>query len=206
MSGEAEPALTRGLILFMAAACGLSVANLYYAQPLAGPIAHALGITPASTGLVVTLTQIGYGLGLAFLVPLGDLLENRRLICVTALGGMAALVLAGLSPSAGLFLAASLLVGIGSTAAQMLVPVAAHMAAPEKRGRVVGDVMSGLITGILLARPVASLLADRLGWRAVFWDGGPSSWCRPAPWREWPSPPPASCQPVDRSPATPIPN
>lgn len=152
----------------MAAACGLSVANLYYAQPLAGPIAHALGMSRAATGLVVTLTQVGYGLGLAFLVPLGDLMENRRLIVVTTLGGALAMALAGLSPSAGLFLAAALLVGIGSVAAQMLVPVAAHMAPPEARGRVVGEVMSGLIAGILLARPVASLVADRLGWRAVF--------------------------------------
>ncbi|MGC1303501.1 MAG: MFS transporter, partial [Caulobacteraceae bacterium] len=161
--------LSRGLIVFMALACGLSVANLYYAQPLAGPISQSLGMSHAATGLVVTLTQAGYGLGLAFLVPLGDLVENRRLIVITALCGTVALALAALSPSAGLFLAASFLVGLGSVAAQMLVPVAAHMAPPEARGRVVGDVMSGLITGILLSRPAASLMADHFGWRPVFY-------------------------------------
>jgi predicted MFS family arabinose efflux permease len=167
MSTVPQP-LSRGLIVFMALACGLSVANLYYGQPLAGPISQALGMSKAATGLVVTLTQAGYGLGLAFVVPLGDLVENRRLIVVTALCGAAALGLAAISPSAGLFLAASLLVGLGSVAAQMLVPVAAHFAPPEARGRVVGDVMSGLIAGILLSRPASSLIADHFGWRAVF--------------------------------------
>jgi predicted MFS family arabinose efflux permease len=152
----------------MALACGLSVANLYYAQPLAGPISRALGMGAASAGLVVTLTQVGYGLGLVLLVPLGDLLENRRLIALTAVGGALALVLAAAAPSAPVFLLAALLVGFGSTAAQMLVPVAAHMAPGEARGRVVGEVMSGLLAGILLARPVASVIADRLGWRPVF--------------------------------------
>jgi predicted MFS family arabinose efflux permease len=152
----------------MALACGLSVANLYYAQPLAGPISRALGMGPAAAGLVVTLTQIGYGLGLVLLVPLGDLLENRRLIALTAVGGALALVLAAIAPNAPVFLLAALLVGFGSNAAQMLVPVAAHMAPPRARGRVVGEVMSGLLAGILLARPIASVVADRLGWRPVF--------------------------------------
>jgi predicted MFS family arabinose efflux permease len=165
---SAERAPSRGLIAFMALACGLTVANLYYAQPLAGPISQALGMGRAATGLIVTLTQIGYGLGLVFLAPLGDLVENRRLIMITALCGSAAMALAGVSPSAGPFLGAMFLVGLGSVAAQMLVPVAAHLAPAEARGRVVGDVMSGLITGILLSRPLASVLADHFGWRAVF--------------------------------------
>ncbi len=166
-SSAAKP-LSSSLIVLMAVACGLSVANLYYCQPLAGPIASALGMSKASTGLVVTLTQIGYGLGMLVLVPLGDLVENRRLIVITALGGACALIVAAFAPSALPFLAASLLVGLGSVAAQMLVPVASHMAPEASRGRVVGDVMSGLIAGILLARPAASLIADHLGWRAVF--------------------------------------
>lgn len=165
---SADRAPSRGLIAFMALACGLTVANLYYAQPLAGPISQALGMGRAATGLVVTLTQIGYGLGLVFVVPLGDLVENRRLIMITALCGATAMALAGISPTAGPFLGAMFLVGLGSVAAQMLVPVAAHLAPAEARGRVVGDVMSGLITGILLSRPAASLLADHFGWRAVF--------------------------------------
>ena len=165
---DESPPLTRRLIVFMALAGGLSVANLYYAQPLAGPISRALGMKAASAGLVVTLTQVGYGLGLILLVPLGDLVENRRLIALTAIGGAAALALAAIAPGVAVFLTAALLVGLGSCAAQMLVPVAAHMARPAERGRVVGEVMSGLIAGILLARPVASLIADRLGWRPVF--------------------------------------
>jgi predicted MFS family arabinose efflux permease len=165
MTDRAPP---RGLIAFMAMACGLTVANLYYAQPLAGPISQALGMGQAATGLVVTLTQVGYGLGLLFLAPLGDLVENRRLIVVTALCGAAAMALAGASPSAGPFLGAMFLVGLGSVAAQMLVPAAAHLAPAEMRGRVVGEVMSGLIAGILLSRPLASVLADHFGWRTVF--------------------------------------
>ena len=166
---EAEaPAIPRGLVAFLALACGLSVANLYYAQPLAGPISRALGMSAAAAGLVVTLTQVGYGLGLILLVPLGDLLENRRLIVLTAIGGALALAVAAVAPNAPVFLLAALLVGLGSTSAQMLVPVAAHMASPAARGRVVGEVMSGLLAGILLARPVASLIADHIGWRPVF--------------------------------------
>ena len=152
----------------MALACGLSVANLYYAQPLAGPISRALGMKPAFAGLVVTLTQVGYGVGLILLAPLGDLVENRRLVALTAAGGALALAATALAPNAGVFLASALLVGVGSTAAQMLLPIAAHMAPERARGRVVGEVMSGLIAGILLARPIASLIADHLGWRPVF--------------------------------------
>jgi predicted MFS family arabinose efflux permease len=168
MASSAARALPSWLIVLMAAACGLSVANLYYAQPLAGPISRALGMAPAATGLVVTLTQVGYGLGLLLLVPLGDLIENRGLIFWTALAAAAALVVASFAPTAPLFLIAALMIGVFGVAAQMLVPVAAHLASDEARGRVVGEVMSGLLAGILLSRPAASLIADHLGWRAVF--------------------------------------
>ncbi|MFT4184475.1 MAG: MFS transporter [Rhizobium sp.] len=157
------------LMTFMfAAACGLVAANLYYGQPLAGPISQALGFTPAATGLIVTLTQIGYGLGLLLIVPLGDLLENRRL--VLTLVGLAAVALVGAafawSPS--LFLLASLCIGLASVAVQVLVPFAAHMAPDASRGAVVGNVMSGLLVGIMLARPVASFLSELLSWHAVY--------------------------------------
>ncbi len=168
MSEYAEPNVPRGLIALMAVACGLSVAGLYYAQPLAGPIGRSLGLGRGAVGLTVTLAQLGYVAGLILIVPLGDLMENRRLIVLTVLGGAAALVLAALAPDAPVFLLASLLVGLGSVAAQMLVPVAAHLAPPAERGRVVGEVMSGLLAGILLSRPVASLIYVALGWRAVF--------------------------------------
>lgn len=157
------------LMTFMfAAACGLVAANLYYGQPLAGPISQSLGFSPAATGLIVTLTQIGYGLGLLLIVPLGDLLENRRL--VLTLVGLAAVALVGAafawSPS--LFLLASLCIGLASVAVQVLVPFAAHMAPDASRGAVVGNVMSGLLCGIMLARPAASFLSELLSWHAVY--------------------------------------
>jgi predicted MFS family arabinose efflux permease len=161
--------MTAGLTFMMAAACGLIVANLYYAQPLAGPIAASIGLPEHLTGLIVTLTQIGYGLGLLFIVPLGDLVESRKLI-VTMIGAVTvALVAAGLSTAALPFLAASLAIGLASTAVQMIVPFAASLAPEEHRGRVVGNVMSGLMIGIMMARPVASFITGLTSWHTVFY-------------------------------------
>ncbi len=157
-----------GMVLLLALACGLIVANLYYAQTLVGPISSATGLSPGAAGLVVTLTQVGYTLGLLFVVPLGDLVENRRLV----VGGLAftsvALLAAALSTSAWAFLAAALAIGLGSVAAQVLVPFAAHLSIERTRGRTVGKVVSGLLLGIMLARPAASLVADHSSWHAVF--------------------------------------
>lgn len=164
----AHPALSRSLVMLMALACGVVVANIYYAQPLVGLIGPAVGLSPETASLVVTLTQVGYGAGLVLLVPLGDLLENRRLVVATLCSTVAALLVAAVAPTASLFLAAAFLIGVTSVAVQMLVPLAAHMAPEASRGQVVGNVMSGLLLGILLARPVSSLIADSLGWRAVF--------------------------------------
>ncbi len=157
------------LLTFMfAAACGLVAANLYYGQPLAGPISQSLGFTPAATGLIVTLTQIGYGLGLLLIVPLGDLLENRKLVLTLVALSAAALVGAAFAWSPSLFLLASLCIGLASVAVQVLVPFAAHMAPDASRGAVVGNVMSGLLCGIMLARPAASFLSELLSWHAVY--------------------------------------
>ncbi len=165
---SANGAINTGRTLVFAAACGLVVANIYFAQPLAGPIGRTLGIAPAAVGVIVTITQLGYAAGLILLVPLGDLVENRRLI-VTILGG-AVLALAAMAaaPNAAVFFAAAGAIGVTSVAAQILVPFAAQLAPAASRGRVVGNVMSGLMVGILLSRPLASLIADRWGWRAVF--------------------------------------
>ena len=176
MSTAASPAtppapiapISRGLIALMATATGLIVANLYYAQPLIGPISAATGLTAGAAGLIVTLTQLGYCLGMLFIVPLGDLLENRRLIFIALLATACALLVAAFAGSAPLFLAASLCIGLGSVAAQVLVPFAAHLSPPETRGQTVGTVVSGLLLGIMLARPVSSLLTDWFGWHAVF--------------------------------------
>ncbi len=164
----APPVITGPLTLALAASCGLIVANLYYAQPLIGLIGPDLGLPVEASGLVVTLTQIGYGLGLALVVPLGDLIENRRLACSILCLTATALGVAALAPSTPVFLAACLSIGVTSVVAQILVPLAAHLAPDARRGRVVGNVMSGLLLGILLARPVSSLIAHELGWRAVF--------------------------------------
>ncbi|MDK4711970.1 MFS transporter [Rhizobium sp. CNPSo 4039] len=157
------------LLTFMfAAACGLVAANLYYGQPLAGPISQSLGFTPAATGLIVTLTQIGYGLGLLLIVPLGDLLENRKLVLTLVALSAIALIGAAFASSPSLFLLASLCIGLASVAVQVLVPFAAHMAPDASRGAVVGNVMSGLLVGIMLARPAASFLSELLSWHAVY--------------------------------------
>jgi predicted MFS family arabinose efflux permease len=157
------------MTMLLAVACGLIVANIYYAQPLAGPISLALGMPPAAAGLIVTLTQIGYGLGLLLIVPLGDLIENRRLI-VGILGiGTAALLAAALSTHPAPFLVAALFIGIGSVSVQVLVPFAAHLAPPHMIGRVVGNVISGLMFGIMLARPVSSFIAQVSSWHVVFY-------------------------------------
>ena len=156
------------LTLLLAVACGLTAANIYYVQPLAGPIGAEIGLSSAATGLSVTLTQLGYGLGLLLLVPLGDLIENRRL--TLGLLGLAALGLlaAGWSSQPLPFLAASLSIGLGTVAVQVLVPYAAHLAPAASRGRAVGNVMSGLMLGIMLARPIAGVISELASWHTVF--------------------------------------
>ncbi|MEL0167416.1 MAG: MFS transporter [Pseudomonadaceae bacterium] len=160
--------IARGLMFFLAACCGLIVANLYYAQPLIGPISLSLGMTPEASGLIVTLTQIGYVIGLLLIVPLADRLENRSLISAMVLLLALASLGTALSDSSLAFLACSLVIGIGAVAVQIIVPFAAHLAAPERRGQVVGNVMGGLMFGIMLARPVSSFVADVTSWRAMF--------------------------------------
>jgi predicted MFS family arabinose efflux permease len=163
-----KPDIPTAMVWLLAISTGLIVANLYYAQTLVGPISAATGLGARAAGLIVTLTQTGYCLGLLFVVPLGDLVENRRLVFIALLLTSGALLVAALASSAWVFLAASLGVGLGSVAAQILVPFAAHLAREETRGRTVGKVVSGLLIGIMLARPAASLVADHFSWHAIF--------------------------------------
>ncbi|MFF2154568.1 MFS transporter [Paenibacillus chitinolyticus] len=165
---KVEKSVSSWITLLLAISCGVIAANLYYAQPLVGPISSAIGLSAETAGLVVTLTQIGYGIGLLFIVPLGDILENRKLVVASLLFTAVALTIAPVVKNAALFLIASLFIGVGSVAAQVLVPYAAHLSPDASRGRAVGNVMSGLLLGIMLARPVSSLVADLLGWHAVF--------------------------------------
>lgn len=164
-----ERSFSPGIILILAAACGLIVANLYYAQPLIGPISADLGLSSGASGLIVTLTQIGYGIGLLFLVPLGDVMENRKLVVILLVLAAIVLAVGGGIHNVTLFLLASALVGMVSVAAQVLVPYAAHLSPDATRGRNVGNVMSGLLLGIMLARPVSSLAAEYMGWRAMYY-------------------------------------
>lgn len=163
-----EQDIAAWMITLLAAACGIIVANLYYAQPLIGPIAVATGISPGAAGLIVTLAQVGYGLGLLFIVPAGDLLENRKLVVSLMVVTCLALVGAACAQNATQFFIAAFAIGVSSVGAQVLVPYAAHMSLPQTRGRAVGNVMSGLLMGILLARPLSSLVADLFGWHAIF--------------------------------------
>ena len=163
-----EPIIGLGLMLVMAIACGAMAANLYYAQPLIGVIGRDLGIASDRLGFIVMLTQFGYCAGLLVIVPLADRFENRRLILILTAGAAIGLTLVAFSQSMILFLAASMMVGICSVGAQVLVPLAAHLAQPERQGRVIGFIMAGLLTGIMLARPLSSALTEYLGWRAAF--------------------------------------
>ncbi|CAN7738186.1 MFS transporter [Caballeronia sp. LjRoot31] len=160
--------LTGPLTAFFAAAVGVIVMNLFAAQTLTGAISRSLHLAPEFSGLAAMVPQLGYAVGLVLLVPLCDLLENRRLIVRTLACGAGFLAVAMFTDSRVLFLAAVFLAGAASSVIQMLVPMAASMAPDSHRGRAVGNVMSGLMLGILLARPAASVIAGSMGWRAFY--------------------------------------
>src|SRR5699024_9273681 len=167
-TATARPRLDPRLVLVMALASGMVVANSYYAQPLVDTIADDLHASTTSVGLVVTASQVGYAIGLALLVPLGDLLERRRMLTVMLLGTFACLLGMVFAPGWQVLAAAAVLVGLGSVVGQVLVPLAASLAREDERGRVIGNVMTGLLLGILLSRVVAGLIAAVAGWRGVF--------------------------------------
>jgi predicted MFS family arabinose efflux permease len=167
-TGGRPTRMSAGLIALMAIAVGLSVANNYIAQPLLDTIRRELDVSSGVAGLIVTAAQVGYACGLVLLIPLGDLLERRRLVTTLALLTAGFLAFAGSAPSIGILLPAVALVGFTSVMAQILVPFAAGLAGDHERGRVVGTVMSGLILGILLARTAAGVIAQLSGWRTVY--------------------------------------
>lgn len=161
--------LSPALILLMSVATGLAVASNDYAQPLLDTIARAFDLSASSAGFIVTAAQLGYAAGLLFLVPLGDMFERRMLIVSMTLLAAGGMLITASSQSLTMMIIGTALTGLFSVVAQILVPLAATLASPEKRGKVVGTIMSGLLLGILLARTVAGLLASLGGWRTVYW-------------------------------------
>ncbi|PEU01751.1 MFS transporter [Bacillus cereus] len=163
-----QPSMSHALALLFAAACGMSVANIYFAQPLLDQLSNEFGINHSIIGVVITVTQIFYGVGLLLLVPLGDLLNQRRLIVGQMLLSTTALVIVGTASSSMVLFASMALVGLLAVVTQTLVAFAATIASPTERGRVVGIVTSGIVIGILLARTFAGILTDVAGWRSVY--------------------------------------
>ncbi|AIJ46601.1 MFS transporter [Comamonas testosteroni TK102] len=160
--------LPLSLIFMLASGAGLSVASLYYSQPMLGVLGSDIGASAQSVGLLPTLTQLGYALGILFLAPLGDRNDRRKIILTKAVILFAALLLAALSPSLMTLLLASMVIGLSATMAQDIVPAAATLAPPSHRGKIVGTVMTGLLLGILLSRVVSGFVAEHWSWRVMF--------------------------------------
>jgi len=163
--GQGIPA---GLVALLALAAAATVANLYYIQPLLPEVARAFGATPRAIGWVPVSTQVGYALGLLLFIPLGDAVERRRLILALVGASAAALAATAAAPGPGWLAATSFLVGFFTVVPHVAVPLAAHLATPGERGRVIGLVMGGVLVGILLARTISGFVGGALGWRAVY--------------------------------------
>ncbi|MEV4626906.1 MFS transporter [Micromonospora sp. NPDC049523] len=171
MTAQAVPrsgVMTRGLTLLFAVAAGAAVGNLYWAQPLLDLVGRGLHTSPATAGLLVTVTQIGYAAGILLIVPLGDVLDRRRLIPVMMLCAAAALASCAVAPSIGVLFVAITALGLTTVAGQILTPLAGDLADDSQRGHVVGTVASGILIGILVSRTISGLVADVAGWRAIY--------------------------------------
>ena len=161
--------LSQSKVLFMAVATGIIVANLYYCQPLIVLIASEFNVPETEAGTITYLTQAGYAIGLFFMVPLGDKIERKKQILVTTFASVLALIMAAVSKSFFVLEIASLLIGITSIVPQLILPLAASLTAPERRGKVIGTIMSGLLVGILLSRTLSGFVGEWWGWRSMFW-------------------------------------
>jgi len=168
LQSRSNRTMSRYIALLFATACGMAVANIYFAHPLLDALSNEFNIDHASIGIVITITQICYALGLFLLVPLGDLWNQRRLIIGQMLIAVAALIIIGLAPSSAILFIGMAIAGLVATVTQSLVAYASTLSMPQERGEIVGFVTSGVVIGILLARVFAGILADIGGWRLVY--------------------------------------
>ena len=161
--------LTRGLLWLMSVASAVAVANLYYNQPMLAAMARTFRVDAHAIGLVATFTQAGYALGMPLFIPLGDLLERRRLIISLFLAVALALAAAATAQSVAWLVVASFFIGLTTLPAQIIIPLATELSAPQDQGRTIGSLMSGILLGILLARTLSGTVAAHIGWRQMFW-------------------------------------
>ena len=188
----AVPRRHRGLLPFLGLASGASVATIYYNQPLLLEISRAFHISHGQAGAVSVATQLGYAAGILLFVPLGDVVERRKLILRLFAGVSLALVAAGLAPSFWLLVAASVAIGMTASVTHVMVPIAPELAGSEEGGRAVGTVMTGLLLGVLLGRTVSGSIAQMFGWRIMFLLGAASTGAFvPLLWWRLPALPPA---------------
>jgi predicted MFS family arabinose efflux permease len=163
------PPLGPGLLAILAVSSGLTVANNYTNQAMLGLLAHDFALSPAMIAIVPVVTQLGNTAGIVLIAPLGDRLERRSLIVATMAALIIALMAAAVAPTFALLVATSLGIGLFATVTQQLVPFAMHLASPAERGRVLGVITGGILSGNLLARSFAGTVSALWGWRAVFW-------------------------------------
>lgn len=166
---SSEAVLSPGLIWLLAIACGTTVANLYYIQPLLAQMAAYWHTSESTMGSIAALLMCGYGSGILLFVPLGDIFERRRLILLFLVLITVALIVIGFAPNLTLLAVAAYLLGAITITPQLIIPFATGLAEPERRGAVVGKLMAGLLTGILLSRTLGGIVGAHFGWRAVFW-------------------------------------
>lgn len=165
---KAKPTLTNLLILVMSIACGLTVANLYYIQPLLADIAKTFQASQLSIGFAAMLTQIGYAIGMIFILPLGDIKEKRSLIVIMLLCSIISLMSMFFSSNVYILIISSFAIGFTSIVPQLIIPLAAQLSNPQQRGQTIGTIMSGLLIGILLSRTISGILGSYFGWRTVY--------------------------------------
>ena len=163
-----EQKISKALIFLLAIACGVIVANIYYSQTIISIISHTLNMSLKSSGFIVSITQLGYGIGLIFLVPLADKYENKSLILSLMTLSIVISIVITLTTSPSIFLITSLLLGVSAVAVQVIVPYVSHLVSETERGRVVGNVMSGLMLGIMLSRPLSSFISEFFPWQSVY--------------------------------------